>query len=85
LRSEFARYLLDIQDSAANTLAGRIEAAGLPAPVYSHCDLTDTAALESVMSPVLEKFTAVDVLVNNAGNDTRHKMKKSPRLLGTGL
>jgi len=67
---------LDIQDSAANTLVGRIEAAGLPAPVYSHCDLTDTAALEGTMNQVLQRFTEVDVLVNNAANDSRHKIEE---------
>jgi len=63
---------LDIQDAAAEKLARRVEAAGLPVPNYYHCDLTDIAALQEVMSRVLERFSTIDVLVNNAGNDARH-------------
>ena len=66
---------LDVQNAAAEALARKVEAGGFHAPAYFHCDLTDIAALESVMSQVLEKFSTVDVLVNNAGNDTRHKIE----------
>ena len=67
---------LDIQDAAAEKLARRVEAAGLPVPNYYHCDLTDIAALQEVMSRVLEKFSTIDVLVNNAGNDARHSVEE---------
>jgi len=66
---------LDMQDEAAASLTRKLETGGFPPPNYFHCDLTDIAALEDVMSRVLQKFPAVDVLVNNAGNDTRHKIE----------
>ena len=68
---------LDIQDTAAQQLVHRIEAAGFPAPVSYPCDLTNIAALESVMAQVLERFGTVDVLVNNAGNDSRHSIEET--------
>jgi len=75
--AQLARVVfLDIQDGAAETLVRKIEAAGFPPPAYFHCDLTDIAALEGVMSQVLHRFTAVDVLVNNAANDSRHKIEE---------
>jgi len=75
--AQLARVVfLDIQDVAAETLVRKIEAAGFPPPAYFHCDLTDIAALEGVMSQVLHRFTAVDVLVNNAANDSRHKIEE---------
>src|SRR5438270_6892941 len=67
---------LDIQDTAAETLVRKIEAAGCSTPTYYHCDLTDIAALEGMMSQVLRRFTAVDVLINNAANDSRHKIEQ---------
>jgi NAD(P)-dependent dehydrogenase (short-subunit alcohol dehydrogenase family) len=67
---------LDIQDGAAETLVRKIGTSGCPTPVYFHCDLTDIAALEAVMEQVLKKFATVDVLVNNAGNDSRHKIEE---------
>jgi len=67
---------LDIQDSPAEHLIRRIDSAGFTAPIFYHCDLTDIASLEEVMGKVLGSFAAVDVLVNNAGNDGRHSIEE---------
>ncbi len=34
---------------------------------YEHCDVTDTEAVESAIDAVLDEWTTIDVLVNNAG------------------
>jgi len=68
--------LLDIQDAEAHALISRIQSAGLPAPAYYHCDLTDVAAIRLAVQKILELFPSVDVLINNAGNDTRHKVEE---------
>jgi NAD(P)-dependent dehydrogenase (short-subunit alcohol dehydrogenase family) len=65
----------DIQDDAAEQFIAGIDAAGLPAPVYRRCDLTDIGALEGAVTEVLREFAAIDILVNNAGNDTRHSIE----------
>jgi D-xylose 1-dehydrogenase len=66
---------IDIQDEAANALAQRLhQPPGLP-PEYFHCDLTNIAELQSVMHMILRKFPTIDVLINNAGNDKRHKVE----------
>jgi NAD(P)-dependent dehydrogenase (short-subunit alcohol dehydrogenase family) len=65
---------LDVQDQAAEALVRRMETAGFASPAYYRCDLTDIAALEAVMAQVLDRFSTVDVLVNNAGNDARHSI-----------
>jgi len=67
---------LDIQDSAAETLRHRIQASGFPAPIYHHCDLTDISAIRTTAQEILQRFKTVDVLVNNAGDDTRHKIEE---------
>ncbi len=66
---------LDIQDAAAEALTSKIAAAGFPTPAYFHCDLTDIAALQNTMREVLLQNPIIDVLINNAGNDTRHKIE----------
>jgi NAD(P)-dependent dehydrogenase (short-subunit alcohol dehydrogenase family) len=66
----------DIQDAAAEALISRISSAGFPAPDYFHCDLTDVAAIQAATQKILERFEGVDVLVNNAGNDTRHRTEE---------
>ena len=65
---------LDVQDEAAERLIARLSEDGRLA-VYRRCDLTDVAALQATMKGVLEEFGSVDVLVNNAGNDTRHAVE----------
>lgn len=66
---------LDIQDDAAAVLADRLRASR-NGPVYHHCDLTDTLALQKSIERIVAEFGTVDVLVNNAANDTRHKLSE---------
>ncbi len=63
---------LDVEVKAARELVERLAAEGLEAPVSYLCDLTDIAALRGAVARILERFGGVDVLVNNAGNDSRH-------------
>lgn len=65
---------LDIQDEAADQLTKKLASDAATAPVYYHCDLTDSAAAQNTIQAILDRFHTVDVLVNNAGNDTRHKI-----------
>jgi D-xylose 1-dehydrogenase len=66
---------IDVQEDAAKRLAERMVDAGFSAPSYFQCDLTDFVALEKTVGEVIERFGRVDVLVNNAGNDTRHSVE----------
>src|SRR5260370_1714642 len=67
---------LDIQNAAADRLIHKIEAAGFTPPVYFHCDLSDAAAIKASIEDILQRFNTVDVLVNNAGNDSRHSIEE---------
>jgi NAD(P)-dependent dehydrogenase (short-subunit alcohol dehydrogenase family) len=71
-----ARVLfLDIQDDAAKSLINKSSSSGDP-PEYFHCDLTSTSELGTVVEKILQAFPAIDVLVNNAGNDQRHRIEE---------
>jgi len=65
---------LDIQDEAAEQLTKRLTLDGATVPAYYHCDLTDIAEVQQTVQTILSRFQTVDVLVNNTGNDTRHKI-----------
>jgi NAD(P)-dependent dehydrogenase (short-subunit alcohol dehydrogenase family) len=67
---------LDIQDDAANSLVQRQRRPDRIAPEYFHCDLTNASELQSVMEKILRSSPVIDVLVNNAGNDKRHKIEE---------
>ena len=45
------------------------------APVYFHCDLTDVSELKARVKEAIAALGGVDVLVNNAANDQRHKIE----------
>lgn len=77
---------LDIQDEAAQTLIERIASACHTKPTYYHCDITDVAALRSVAAQIEQAHGTVDVLVNNAGNDTRHRVEDvTPEMWDTAM
>ncbi len=65
---------VDLSDDAAESLRGQIVAAGGAAPWYRHCDLTDIAALQSVIDDFTAEIGAIRVLINNAGNDQRRDL-----------
>ena len=67
---------LDMQAEAGNALANRLSKQGYPKPSFYECDLTDVDALQRVLNTIVEAFGVVDVLVNNAGNDTRHSIEE---------
>jgi NAD(P)-dependent dehydrogenase (short-subunit alcohol dehydrogenase family) len=64
----------DIQDEAGRALAGELAREGCPRPEYVRCDLADLAALQETAAQVIGTHGTVDVLVNNAANDQRHKI-----------
>ena len=60
---------LDILEEEGRALAKELKGSAHP-PVFNVCDLCD---LDDV-ARVFKKIGAVDVLVNNAGNDDRHSL-----------
>jgi NAD(P)-dependent dehydrogenase (short-subunit alcohol dehydrogenase family) len=66
---------LDLQDDAARALIQKCHQAECTPPEYFHCDLTSISELQSVMKGIFCSFPTIDVLVNNAGNDKRHKIE----------
>jgi len=64
---------VDIAVEASEALCRRLAEAGLTAPLFRHCDITDIASLQAVMAELAEKLGDFDILVNNAANDQRHQ------------
>ena len=63
---------IDIDAASGGALVDRLASGADPAPMFELCDLRDIAALQASIR-LFEALTGgVDVLVNNAGNDTRH-------------
>ena len=70
--------VLDVNQEAAQTVAGAIAAAGGEAlPI--RCDVLDRASVEAAAGSVLEAFGRVDILINGAGGN-RREASTSPEL-----
>jgi len=67
---------LDIDQDAGIALVERIVIAGLPQPLFLACDLTDIDALKAAIATAEQRLGGVDVLVNNAANDVRHRIEE---------
>lgn len=61
---------IDVQTAEARALEEKLARSETP-PVFHYCDLRDVDALAAVY----EEIGPVEVLVNNAGNDDRHKLE----------
>jgi len=62
---------VDIAEAESRALVERLK--GAPhEPWFLPCDLRDIEQLRATIAEIEERFGAIDVLVNNAGNDDRH-------------
>jgi NAD(P)-dependent dehydrogenase (short-subunit alcohol dehydrogenase family) len=68
--------ILDIQEEAGLQLVDRLSSEGFTTVSFHRCDLTDIDTLRGVVGEVVDAFGGLDVLVNNAGNDTRHLVEE---------
>ncbi len=65
---------LDINDqAAAQVMAACSETEARHQPVFHQVDLVDIDALRTAVSAVIAEFGGVEVLVNNAASDDRHR------------
>ncbi len=60
---------LDIDSSAGEALAARLGTVR-----FTPCDLTDLAALKAAVEATIAREGGIDILLNNAGNDDRHRL-----------
>lgn len=64
-------WFVDLQEEAAATLADRLARETGERPLFSRCDVTDVEALVAAIDAAAAAGGRLDVLVNNAANDTR--------------
>lgn len=64
---------VDVAQEASRRLAGEIAAQGVPAPLFIPCDLRDVEALKAAVEQARQENGPIQALLNNAGNDDRHR------------
>lgn len=65
---------VDILVEPSQALVARLQGTGAHDPVFRHCDITDIPALERTMAELAGLLGDFDVIVNNAANDSRHRI-----------
>lgn len=65
----------DIDAEASAALVARLAAPAPHAPTFEICDVRDIEAYRTCLANVERNLGAVRVLINNAGNDTRHNLE----------
>ncbi len=63
----------DIAEADSKALEASLSALS-PAPTFHHCDLMDVSALQTCLAQIVAEHGPIDVLINNAANDDRHKL-----------
>jgi D-xylose 1-dehydrogenase len=63
----------DISDGPAMALVARLKEKGKTVPHYINCDLRDIESLRRAVAEACDRHGPVSVLINNAGNDDRHR------------
>lgn len=67
---------LDLDTNAGEQLAHRLATKSPAPPFFIPCDLTQIDQLQAAVQTILARYGSVDVLVNNAANDTRHSIEE---------
>ena len=68
-------YFLDIDKEGALKLIDELEKQNLKKPFFYECNITNFKELTSVIEKIGEENGVIDVLINNAANDQRHKIQ----------
>ena len=66
---------LDILEKEGRQLANSLAPGVASVPLFFPCDLADVAALQVAVKEAIAALGTVDVLVNNAANDQRHRIE----------
>jgi NAD(P)-dependent dehydrogenase (short-subunit alcohol dehydrogenase family) len=64
---------LDIAEAPSRALVATIKESGNREPDFIACDVRDVAALQAAIADTQARHGAIRVLLNNAGNDDRHR------------
>ena len=67
-------YFIDINDEESNKLIKKCKEKNFSVPSFIKCDLLNIKDLQNVIKKIILDNGPIDVLINNAANDQRHKI-----------
>ena len=67
-------YFIDINVNESKKLIDDIKNKNFSVPTFIECDLLNIKQLQKTISVIIEEKGPINILINNAANDTRHKI-----------
>ena len=67
-------YFIDINEDESKKLIEDIKNKNYSLPTFIKCDLLNIKELQKTIADIINKKGPIDILINNAANDTRHKI-----------
>ena len=67
-------YFIDINVSESKKLIDEIKNKNFSVPTFIECDLLNIKQLQQTISNIIKEKGPINILINNAANDTRHKI-----------
>ena len=67
-------YFIDINDDESKKLIEEIKNKNYSLPTYIKCDLLNIKELQKTIADIISDKGPINILINNAANDTRHKI-----------
>jgi NAD(P)-dependent dehydrogenase (short-subunit alcohol dehydrogenase family) len=67
---------VDVAETESHALVERLAPAAVYPPVFHRCDLRDLAMLASTAKACIDAWGGIDILINNAANDDRHRLEE---------
>ena len=68
-------YFIDINEDASKKLIEECKNKKISIPNYIKCDLLNTKELQDSIKKIINEKGKIDILINNAANDERHKIE----------
>jgi NAD(P)-dependent dehydrogenase (short-subunit alcohol dehydrogenase family) len=67
-------YFIDINEDESKKLIEEIKNKNYSLPTYIKCDLLNIKELQKTIADIISNKGPIDILINNAANDTRHNI-----------
>ena len=67
-------YFIDINEDESKKLIEDIKNKNYSLPTFIKCDLLNIKELQKTIADIISEKGPIDILINNAANDTRHKI-----------
>ena len=68
-------YFIDINEESSNKLVSECKNKKLTIPNFIKCDLLNIKELQNTISKIISEKGPIEILINNAANDERHKIE----------